>query len=156
MINQLPPLALWAHFIEFCAIPRPSKHEKAIVSYIRKQGEKYHAIVEQDEAGNILLRVSGSEGYETAPITALQCHVDMVAQANSDSTHDFTKDPLQLQLMDGWLTANGTTLGADNGIGCAAMLALLTDDSIIHGPLELLFTVDEEAGMGGAFGLQPG
>ena len=156
MINQLPPLALWAHFIEFCKIPRPSKHEEAIAAYIRQQGEKYNAVVEQDEAGNILLRADASAGYENAPITALQSHIDMVAQANSDSKHNFMKDPLQLQIVDGWLKATGTTLGADNGIGCAAMLALMNDDSVIHGPLELLFTVDEEAGMGGAFGLQAG
>ena len=156
MINKLPSLALWAHFIEFCNIPRPSKHEQAIVAYIRQQGEKSGAVVKQDDIGNILLRVAGSSGYENAPISALQSHVDMVAQANSDCNHDFMNDPLQLQIIDGWLTATGTTLGADNGIGCAAMLALMTDESIIHGPLELLFTVDEEAGMGGAFGLQAG
>ena len=156
MINKLPSLALWAHFIEFCNIPRPSKHEQAIVAYIRQQGEKSGAVVEQDDIGNILLRVTASSGLENTPITALQSHVDMVAQANSDSSHDFMNDPLQLQIIDGWLTATGTTLGADNGIGCAAMLALMTDESIIHGPLELLFTVDEEAGMGGAFGLQAG
>ncbi len=156
MLSQLPHMELWKHFIEFCAIPRPSKQEQAIVTYIRQQGEKHGAIVEQDKTGNILLRVPATENYEKSPITALQSHVDMVAQANSDSQHDFTKDPLQLQIVDGWLKATGTTLGADNGIGCAAMLALMTDKTIKHGPLELLFTVDEEAGMGGAFGLQAG
>jgi dipeptidase D len=155
MIKQLPPLALWEHFIIFCDIPRPSKHEQAIVAYIRQQGENYNAVIEQDKVGNILLRVAATSGYENAPITALQSHVDMVTQANSHSEHNFMTDPLQLQIVDGWLKACDTTLGADNGIGCAAMLALMTDDSVIHGPLELLFTVDEEAGMGGAFGLQP-
>ena len=154
LLDQLKPQSLWAHFSQFCMIPRPSKHEEAIVAYIRQQGEQYNAVVEQDNAGNILLRISGSAGYENAPITALQSHVDMVAQANSDSKHDFMKDPLKLQVTDGWVKATGTTLGADNGIGCAAMLALMTDETVIHGPLELLFTVDEEAGMGGAFGLQ--
>ena len=156
MIKQLPPLALWPHFIQFCNIPRPSKHEQAIISYIRHQGEQFHAAIEQDSVGNILLRVPASNGFTDAPIIALQSHVDMVAQANSDNKHDFLKDPLQLQITDGWLKASGTTLGADNGIGCAAMLALMTDETITHGPLELLFTVDEEAGMGGAFGLQSG
>ncbi len=156
LINQLKPRTLWEHFSQFCIIPRPSKHEEAIVDYIRQLGERHDAIVEQDNVGNVLLRVSASTGLENAPITALQSHVDMVAQANSDSNHDFMKDSLQLQVVDGWLKATGTTLGADNGIGCAAMLALMTDDSVVHGPLELLFTVDEEAGMGGAFGLQAG
>ncbi len=156
LLKQLPPLDLWQHFMAFCAIPRPSKHEQAIVAYIRQQGEQHQAQVEQDDTGNILLRVPASSGYEQADITALQCHVDMVAQANNDSQHDFMHDPLQLQIVDGWLTATGTTLGADNGIGCAAMLALMTDKAVQHGPLELLFTVDEEAGMGGAFGLQQG
>ncbi|MCW8932747.1 MAG: aminoacyl-histidine dipeptidase [Gammaproteobacteria bacterium] len=154
MINQLNPKALWEHFSQFCLIPRPSKHEQAIISYIRQQGELFHAKIEQDDIGNILLRVPASKGFEKSPVIALQSHVDMVAQANSDTPHDFMKDPLQLQIVDGWVTATGTTLGADNGIGCAAMLALMSDHSVIHGPLELLFTVDEEAGMGGAFGLQ--
>ena len=153
MINQLPPLDLWTHFIQFCEIPRPSKHEQAIIAYIRQQGKKHHAAIEQDETGNILLRVPATEGLENSSLTALQSHVDMVAQANSDNPHDFKKDPLKLRIIDGWLKASGTTLGADNGIGCAAMLALMTDKSIKHGPLELLFTVDEEAGMGGAFAL---
>lgn len=156
MINQLPQLKLWQHFIEFCAIPRPSKQEQAIIAYIRQQGEQHNAVVEQDNTGNILLRIAASKNHENSPIIALQSHVDMVAQANSDNHHDFTKDSLQLRIVDGWLKASGTTLGADNGIGCAAMLALMTDESIEHGPLELLFTVDEEAGMGGAFGLQTG
>lgn len=156
LIEQLPPLELWRHFIIFCAIPRVSKHEQEIVAYIHQQGLKHNAVVEQDNIGNILLRVPASEGHENSPITALQSHVDMVAQANSNKHHDFTKDPLQLRIVEGWLKATGTTLGADNGIGCAAMLALMTDKTMIHGPLELLFTVDEEAGMGGAFGLQPG
>ncbi len=156
LIKQLPPLALWPHFIQFCNIPRPSKHETAIIAYICKQGEQHHAEVEQDDVGNILLRVPASRGLENTPVIALQSHVDMVAQANNGSKHNFLKDSLTLQITDGWLQANGTTLGADNGIGCAAMLALMTDKTINHGPLELLFTVDEEAGMGGAFGLQPG
>lgn len=156
ILKQLPQLALWEHFMAFCAIPRPSKYEQAIITYIRQQGEQHHALVEQDPTGNILLRVPASSGYEQAAIIALQCHVDMVAQANCDSQHDFMKDPLQLQIQDGWLKASDTTLGADNGIGCAAMLALMTDKDVQHGPLELLFTVDEEAGMGGAFGLQRG
>ncbi|MCP3851175.1 MAG: aminoacyl-histidine dipeptidase [Gammaproteobacteria bacterium] len=156
LIDQLNPQEIWQHFSMFCLIPRPSKHEQAIVAYIRQQGEMFNALVEQDDTGNILLRIPASSGFESAPIVALQSHVDMVAQANSDSQHDFMKDPLKLQVYDGWLSATGTTLGADNGIGCAAMLALMTDGSITHGPLELLFTVDEEAGMGGAFGLQSG
>ncbi|WP_198263476.1 beta-Ala-His dipeptidase [sulfur-oxidizing endosymbiont of Gigantopelta aegis] len=154
MIDQLPPLDLWQHFIKFCDTPRPSKHEAAIIAYIHQQGVENKVIVEHDAIGNILLRVPAIRGHENADIIALQCHVDMVTQANSDSSHDFLNDALQLQITDGWLHAINTTLGADNGIGCAAMLALMTDKSLQHGPLELLFTVDEEAGMGGAFGLQ--
>lgn len=155
-IQQLSPTSLWSHFAQISLIPRPSKHEEAIIAYIHKQGQAHKAQVELDKTGNLLLRVAASIGYENAPITALQSHVDMVAQANSDSQHDFFTDPLQLKIEDGWLKATGTTLGADNGLGCAAMLALMTDDTVKHGPLELLFTVDEEAGMGGAFGLQAG
>ncbi len=154
ILQQLGSLSLWPHFIKFCTIPRPSKHEAAIINYIRQQGEQHDAIVEQDTIGNLLLRVPASQGYEKIPTIALQSHVDMVAQANSQSAHNFYKDPLTLQIKNGWLSAIETTLGADNGIGCAAMLALMTDNNVKHGSLELLFTVDEEAGMGGAFGLQ--
>jgi len=109
-----------------------------------------------DTVGNLIVRKPPSAGRESAPGVVLQSHLDMVCQNNADTPHDFTRDPITPILRDGWLVAEGTTLGADNGIGVALMLAVLEDSSLVHGPIEALFTVDEESGMGGVRGLAPG
>ncbi|WP_153112157.1 aminoacyl-histidine dipeptidase [Propionivibrio limicola] len=149
----LQPEPVWRHFATLCHIPRPSKGEAALREHLRQWAidRRLEAIV--DEAGNLIIRKPASPGRGNAPGTILQAHLDMVCQKNSDTPHDFDKDPITPILRDGWLIAENTTLGADNGIGVALILAALEDDSLIHGPLEALLTVDEEAGMGGARGL---
>lgn len=109
-----------------------------------------------DTIGNVIVRVKASTGLESRPVLALQAHIDMVPQKNTDTVHDFEKDPILPRIVGDWVHATGTTLGADNGIGAAAMIAVMQSPQLAHGPLELIFTVDEEAGMGGAFGLEPG
>jgi dipeptidase D len=155
-IDQLKPSRLWHYFAEVLKIPRPSKKEEKIIAYLKSFGEKHLLETIQDEVGNILIRKAASPGLENAPSVCLQGHVDMVCEKDEDVEHDFDKDPIQVYVEDGWLKARGTTLGADNGIAVATMLALLEADDITHGPLECLFTVDEETGLTGAFGLDPG
>jgi len=153
---QLEPTQVWRHFNTLCSIPRPSKQEgalrQAIADWARSSGLE-HAV---DEAGNLLIRKPGSKGRENAPAVAMQAHLDMVCQANSGTRHDFTKDPITPVIKDGWLVAENTTLGADNGIGVALALAALEEEGLEHPPLEVLLTIDEESGMSGAHGLKPG
>lgn len=149
-ITTLKPNALWQHFANFCAIPRPSKHETAIIDFYENYAKQNGYESFKDKAGNLIIRKPASKGYENSPKIILQGHVDMVAQKTKDHPHDFNKDPIQPIIKDGWVYANQTTLGADNAIGVAASLAILDDPSAIHGDLEILLTVDEEAGMGGA------
>lgn len=156
VFSGLQPAAVWAHFATLCAIPRPSKHEARLRDTLKAWAEARGLAAAVDAAGNLLVRKPASPGRERCPGTILQAHLDMVCQKNADSTHDFFADPIRPVLHDGWLAAEGTTLGADNGIGVALMLAALEDRGLVHGPLEALFTVDEEAGMGGARGLAPG
>ncbi|WP_290871725.1 aminoacyl-histidine dipeptidase [Aquabacterium sp.] len=152
----LQPAAVWAHFATLCRIPRPSKHEGPLRDHLKAWAEAHGLATVVDAAGNLIVRKPASPGCEGAPGVVLQGHLDMVTQQNSDTVHDFFKDPIRPVLRDGWLCAEGTTLGADNGIGVALSLAVLEDASLVHGPLEALFTVDEEAGMGGAQGLAAG
>ncbi|MEY4766726.1 MAG: hypothetical protein RI907_3399 [Pseudomonadota bacterium] len=158
--DALQPAAVWAHFATLCRIPRPSKHEDALRDHLlawARASEASHGLrAEVDAAGNLIIRKPGTPGLAAAPMLALQGHLDMVTQKASGSTHDFFKDPVQVVLEDGWLRAPETTLGSDNGIGVALSLALLESTDVPHGPLEALFTVDEEAGMGGAQGLAAG
>jgi dipeptidase D len=155
-LSVLQPTAVWAHFATLCRIPRPSKQEDALRDHLRQWADARGLQTQVDEAGNLLVRKPATPGREQAPILVLQGHLDMVCQKNSNVDHDFTRDPIQPVVKDGWVQAEGTTLGSDNGIGVAMALALLDSEDVPHGPLEALFTVDEEAGMGGAQGLQPG
>lgn len=155
-LDGLEPRPVWAHFATFCRIPRPSKQEAALRDNLRRWADGQGLAAEVDAAGNLLIRKPGSAGCEHAPTVALQAHLDMVGQRRDGSTHDFERDAIVPVVDGGWVKAVDTTLGADNGMGAALMLAVLEDRSLCHGPLEALFTVDEEAGMGGAMGLQPG
>jgi len=150
-----PPL-VWKHFATLCAIPRPSKHEARLRQHLADWAESRGLRHEIDAAGNLLLRKPATPGCEAAPTLALQAHLDMVCQARSGIDHDFLQVPIRPRVDGDWLLAETTTLGADNGIGVALALAAMEDETLRHGPLEVLLTVDEEAGMGGAHGLQPG
>jgi dipeptidase D len=149
-VSELEPQALWSHFDRILEIPRGSKEEDAMRAYVLDVAERHGLEHQIDDAGNVVVRKPGVEGREDAPITILQSHLDMVNEKNADVAHDFSKDPIQPERDGEWLTAKGTTLGSDNGIGVAAMLALMESDDVAHGPLELLFTIDEESGLTGA------
>ncbi|MHC1778599.1 MAG: aminoacyl-histidine dipeptidase [Lentimicrobium sp.] len=154
-LDQLKPSRLWHYFQEICKIPRPSKKEEKIAAFIVAFGEKYGLETIVDETGNILIRKPATAGMESRKSVVLQSHIDMVCEKNSDTYHDFDKDPIQPYVDGEWVKARGTTLGADDGIGIAAQLALLEATDIDHGPIECLFTIDEETGLTGAFGLKP-
>ena len=154
--SGLQPASVWQHFATLCATPRMSKQEGPLRQQIRAWAEALGLTVTVDGAGNLIIGKPASPGREGAPGVILQAHLDMVCQKNAASAHDFSRDPIVPVSRDGWLQAPGTTLGADNGIGVALILAALEDDTLVHGPLEALLTVDEEAGMGGARGLAPG
>ncbi|PKO92410.1 MAG: cytosol nonspecific dipeptidase [Betaproteobacteria bacterium HGW-Betaproteobacteria-10] len=156
VFSTLQPAVVWSHFATLCAIPRASKQEARLRDTLQAWAEArgLHATV--DHAGNLIIRKPASPGREKTAGVILQSHLDMVCEKNTDSDHDFSRDAIQPVLRDGWLLAEKTTLGADNGIGVALMLAVLEDNNLTHGPLEALFTVDEEAGMGGAQGLAAG
>lgn len=147
------PAHLWQHFYQITQIPRPSKQEQAVRQYVIDQAEKGGHSWRMDGEGNLLVSVAASPGREERPVVIIQNHLDMVTVKTADKDHDFEKDPLSLQVQDGWLSADRTTLGADNGVGCAAALAVMTDPSVEHPALELLFTIDEETGLGGALNL---
>ncbi len=147
------PAHLWQHFFEITRRPRPSGHESAVRQYVIEQAERGGHPWQMDDVGNLVIRVAGTSTLATRPVVVIQNHLDMVTVKSADKEHDFYRDPLRLQVTDGWLHADRTTLGADNGVGCAASLALMTDTSVAHPPLELLFTVDEETGLGGALNL---
>lgn len=153
VLNDLEPRSLWGHFSALCAIPRPSKHEERVVAWVLDIASRHGWEPRRDGVGNIVLPVPATEGLEAAPVVVLQSHLDMVCEKNRDVEHDFMNDPIRPRIEDGWVYATGTTLGADNGIGVAAALAVATDPAVRHGPLELLFTLDEETGLTGAQGL---
>jgi len=149
------PAHIWEQFYQISRIPRPSKQEEAVRRYVIELAEAGAHPWRQDEAGNLVVSVAASVGMANRPPVLIQNHLDMVTVKTGDKEHDFSRDPLTLKVADGWLQADRTTLGADNGVGVAAALALMTDDSVAHPPLELLFTVDEETGLGGALSLDP-
>lgn len=156
-IHDLQPALVWQYFHQLTQIPRPSHHEEAVQQYVLDEARRLGLEAERDAAGNIRVRKPASAGHAQAPGVILQSHLDMVPQKNADKVHDFVRDPITTKVRaDGWLTADGTTLGADNGIGVAIMLAVLADDTLVHPPLEALFTATEETGMVGAKGLKPG
>lgn len=153
-LKLLRPERLWYYFGEICKVPRPSKKEEKIVEYLLNFGRSHNLETIKDETGNVLIRKQASPGMENKPVVILQSHVDMVCEKNMDKVHDFDKDPITPWIDGEWVKAKGTTLGADDGIGIAASLAILESTDIPHGPLECLFTVDEETGLSGAFGLK--
>lgn len=155
-IAGLEPALVWKYFAEISRIPRGSKNETAIAKYLVETAKTLGLEAVQDGAGNVLARKPAAAGREQVPSVCLQGHMDMVCEKNKDTVHDFLKDPLELVRKDRYLYANGTTLGADNGIAVATCLAIMEDRSLDHGPLEFLFTVDEETGLTGANNLQPG
>ena len=153
---NLKPSRVWYYFSELCKVPRPSKKEGKVIEFLMDFGKKLNLETIKDEAGNVLIRKPATSGYENKPWVALQSHMDMVCEKNSSTVHDFDNDAI-IPFIDGdWVRARGTTLGADDGIGVAAQMALLEANDIEHGPIECLFTVDEETGLTGAFALQPG
>lgn len=155
-IINLEPKPLWNYFHQITQIPRPSKHEKKIAEFIVKFGKDHGLETIVDKTGNVILKKPATKGMENRKGVILQTHLDMVPQKNSDKVHDFTKDPIETVIDGDWVKANGTTLGSDNGIGVAATLAVFASKELKHGPLEALFTIDEETGMTGVFGLEPG
>lgn len=154
-LSTLQPSLLWKIFADICAIPRPSHHETEITEAVQLWAKLHNIDCEIDKVGNLLLRKQATPGYENRKTVVLQAHLDMVAQKRDNKIHDFKKDPIEPKIVDGWVVANDTTLGADNGIGMASALAILFDNSIEHGPIEVLLTASEETGMVGAFGLAP-
>jgi len=155
-ISSLYPQPLWQWFAQICAIPHPSKHEQALSQHIQAWARDLGLTVQEDKVGNLIIKKPATVGMENRKTVVIQAHLDMVPQKNADKIHDFTKNPIEAYVDGDWVTANGTTLGADNGIGMASALAILGSTEIKHGPLEVLLTVDEEAGMTGAFALEPG
>ncbi len=155
-IEGLKPELVWKYFAEISAIPRPSKHEEKMTKYLLATAGKLGLEAKADKFGNVVARKPASTGKENVRMICLQGHTDMVAEKNKGQVHDFLKDPIELVRKGNTLMANGTTLGADNGIAVATNLAIMEDNSLDHGPLEFLFTVDEETGLTGASNLQPG
>ncbi|HEX5720809.1 MAG TPA: aminoacyl-histidine dipeptidase [Thermoanaerobaculia bacterium] len=154
-VSELDPKPLWKHFDEILAIPRPSTREEAMRRYVLGLAERKGLRHRQDATGNLVIEKPASPGLEGAPVVVLQGHLDMVTEKNEGVAHDFERDPIVPRREDGWVKASGTTLGSDNGIGVAAILAVMEADDLVHGPLELLFTVDEETGLTGAVALDP-
>lgn len=153
---NLKPASVFHYFQEICRVPRPSKKEEKIIAYLKAFGEQHKLDTRIDQAGNVLIKKAATPGMEHLKTVILQSHVDMVCEKNSNVQHDFMTDPIEIVIDGEWMKANGTTLGADNGIGVATQLAILAADDIKHGPLECLFTVDEETGLTGAFALKEG
>jgi dipeptidase D len=153
--DQLKPERLWQYFLEICQVPRPSKKEERIADYLTAFAERQKLEVITDVAGNVLIRKPASAGYEERPAVILQSHLDMVCEKNSDKVFDFDKDAIEPWVDGNWVKARGTTLGADDGIGIAAAMAILEAKDIPHPAIEALFTVDEETGLTGAFALTP-
>ncbi|ESK55251.1 aminoacyl-histidine dipeptidase [Acinetobacter tjernbergiae] len=154
--SKLSPKQVWQHFETLCTIPRPSKHEQQLRQHLKDWAEQRSLDTYIDEIGNLIIRKAATAGKEQVTGVILQGHLDMVTQANRGTQHDFFKDPIRPVLKDGWLIAENTTLGADNGIGVALALAILESSDIAHGPIEVLLTIDEEAGMSGARLLESG
>jgi dipeptidase D len=155
-IDGLKPELVWKYFAEIAKIPRPSKHEEAMTRYVAGKAKEFGMDVRTDKMGNVVVRKPASRGKERVRMVCLQGHLDMVAEKNKDKVHDFLRDPIELVRKGNVIMANGTTLGADNGIAVATNLAIMEDKTLEHGPLEFLFTVDEETGLTGAAGLEKG
>ncbi|WP_410472745.1 aminoacyl-histidine dipeptidase [Faucicola mancuniensis] len=156
-ITQLDPKNVWQWFANICAIAHPTFHEEKLAQYfidrVNSDGQQYGLSIEKDAVGNLRIKKPATKGMEDHAPVAIQAHYDMVAQKGANSTHDFSTDPIQTHIKDGWVWANDTTLGADNGIGLAMGLAVAFSDDIAHPPLTLIITSEEEIGMGGVQGL---
>jgi len=156
ILDALQPAEVWRHFEDICQIPRPSKKEDQIIAFLIEFGKRNNLETKRDEIGNVLITKPATPGKENLKTVVLQSHMDMVCEKNNETEHNFDTDAIVPWIDNGWVKAKGTTLGADDGIGMAAEMALLTSNDIEHGPIECLFTVDEETGLSGAFALQPG
>lgn len=155
-IQNLEPKEVWKHFLEICKVPRPSKKEGQIIKFLEDFAAANKLECSKDAAGNVLIKKPATAGLENLQPVVLQSHMDMVCEKNSDVEHNFNTDPIKPYIDGNWVKAQGTTLGADDGIGIASSMAILTSKTVKHGPLECLFTVDEETGLTGAFEMKPG
>lgn len=155
-ISELAPQCVWKNFYQLTQVPRPSGHLDKIQAFLLQWGKEHGIDTWQDKAGNILMRKPATAGLEDRKGLVLQAHMDMVPQKTADSPHNFLTDPIPAYIDGDWVKTHGTTLGADDGMGVAAIMAIMEDDTLRHGPIEALITADEETGMFGAFGLQPG
>jgi len=155
-LKNLSPQPLWNYFEEICQVPRPSKKEEKIIQFLLDFAKEHGLKARQDEIGNLLIKKPASPGRENDQTVILQSHMDMVCEKNSETQHNFETDAIKPFVAGDWVKAEGTTLGSDDGIGIAAQMAVLTATDLSHGPIECLFTVDEETGLSGAFALQPG
>lgn len=155
-LDKLTPQPVWNYFEDICQVPRPSKKEEKIIQFLLDFAQAHNLDAKKDEAGNVLISKPATSGMENVKTVILQSHIDMVCEKNKDTVHNFDTDPIKPYIDGEWVKAEGTTLGADDGIGMAAQMAILTAADIKHGPIECLFTVDEETGLTGAFALQPG
>jgi dipeptidase D len=155
IFSNLNPAPIWFYFEEICGIPRLSKNEGKIRKYLLEFAKTNNLESKEDEVGNILIIKPPTRGMENRKTVVLQSHMDMVGEKNADYPHNWATDPIKPIVKDGWITASGTTLGADDGIGIASQLAILSDQSLKAGKIECLFTVDEESGMTGAINLKP-
>ena len=155
-MKNLQPQGLWSNFYDLTQIPRPSGQKEKVSAFLANYGRSLGLETIVDGIGNVIIRKPASPGYENHPGVILQGHMDMVPQKNNDTIFDFATDPIEAYIDGEWVTAKGTTLGADNGIGVAAAMAILADKNVVHPPLEVLVTVDEETGMYGAFALEGG
>src|SRR5690606_23732926 len=156
VIRNLEPKALWKKFADLNAVPRPSKKEERVIAFMKDYEKNLDLETNEDEEGNVIIRKPATEGFEDRKMVVLQSHLDMVHQKNNDTDFDFDKQGIEMFVDGDWVKAKGTTLGADNGIGVATIMAILESDSIAHPALEALFTIDEETGMTGAKGLKGG
>ena len=154
-LDKLEPRLVWTHFDAIRQVPRPSKHEERIAEHVAGWGTSRGFVTIRDAVGNVLVKVPATPGHEKAQTVVLQGHLDMVPEKNSDVAFDFERDAIQVRVVGDYVYATGTTLGADNGVGVATAMAVAEDPKVVHGPLELLFTIDEETGLTGAMQLDP-
>ena len=155
-IRALEPKVLWNKFADLNAVPRPSKKEERVIKFMKDFGEKLGLETIEDAIGNVIIRKPATKGLEDRKPIVMQSHLDMVHQKNNDTVFDFDTQGIEMYVEDDWVKAKGTTLGADNGLGVATIMAILESDTIAHPDLEALFTIDEETGMTGAMGLKGG
>jgi len=155
-VRNLEPKVVWNHFADLNAVPRPSKKEERVIQFMVDFGKKLNLNTIVDKVGNVIITKPATKGLEDRQTVVLQSHLDMVHQKNSDTIFDFDKEGIKMLIDGDWVTANGTTLGADNGLGVAAIMAILSSDDLKHPNIEALFTIDEETGMTGAMGLEGG